>query len=99
MLCRDGKSVLDRINQTNCVGLRLLQTMETEATVPGQRWGGTGRSEASVITLQPLIIHGDRRLHVAHSANVHAERAEMCWRRCEHLDLLICELCNLLTLS
>ncbi|KAI4826694.1 hypothetical protein KUCAC02_030128 [Chaenocephalus aceratus] len=56
-LCRDSKSVLDRINQSDCVGLRLLLTVETKTTQPGQGWGGTVRSESSVITLHPLIIH------------------------------------------
>lgn len=58
-LCRDSKSVLDRINQSDCVGLRLLLTVETKTTPLGQEWGGTGRSESSVITLHPFIIHCD----------------------------------------
>ncbi|KAJ4927058.1 hypothetical protein JOQ06_014798, partial [Pogonophryne albipinna] len=33
-LCRDSKSVLDRINQSDCVGLRLLLTVETKTTQP-----------------------------------------------------------------
>lgn len=101
-LCRDSKSVLDRINQSDCVGLRLLLTVETKTTQPGQEWGGTGRSESSVITLHPLIIHCDTDSHAWHAQPTRVLKevwACTCRHRCEHLDLLTCELCDVFTLS
>lgn len=76
-LCRDSKSVLDRINQSDCVGLHLLLTMETKTTQPGQGWGGTGRSESSVIKLHPLIIYRDTYSHAWH-----AELKDAHWEAC-----------------
>lgn len=101
-LCRDSKSVLDRINQSDCLGLRLVQTEETKTTQPGQGWEGTGRSESSVITLHPLIIHRDTdscAWHAQPTCMLKGVSACTCWHRCEHLDLHTCELWDLFTLS
>lgn len=65
-------------------------------------WGGTGRSESSVITLQPLIIHWDtdsRARHARPTCMLKGVWARTCWHRCERLDLLTCGLCDLFTLS
>ncbi len=101
-LRRDSKSVLDRINQSDCVGLHLLLSVETKTTQPGRGWGGTGRSESSVITLHPLIIHWDtdcRAWHAQPTCMLKGVWARMCRHRCDRLDLLTCEFCNLFTLS
>lgn len=101
-LCRDSKSVLDRINQSDCVGLRLLLTEDTEMTQPGQGWGELGRTESSIIMLHPLIIHWDTDSHAWHAQPTRTLKrvwACTCCHRCEHLELLTCELCNLFTLS
>lgn len=100
-LCRDSKSVLDRINQSDCMGLRLILTVETKTTQPARGWGGTGRSKSSVITLHPLIIQWDRdscAWHAHPTCTLKRVWAHTCRHRCEHLDLLTCELCELFTL-
>lgn len=63
------------INQT-AWAFRLILTVETKTTQPGQGWGGTGRSESSVITLHPLIIHWDTHAWHAHSQHT------CCWKEC-----------------
>lgn len=63
---------------------------------------GRGHSKSSVITLHPLIIQWDTESGAWLAQPTCALKvvwARTCGYRCEHLDLLTCELCDLFTLS
>lgn len=98
-LCRDGKSVLDRINQLTCVGFCLLWTVETKTTLRGQGMGRDG--PLPVIWHHVASIYNSLRQAGARPARprctLKGTWACMCWHRCEYLDLLTAELCDLLT--
>lgn len=96
---RDGKSVLDRINQLTCVGFCLLWTVETKTTLRGQWMGRDG--PLPVIWHHIASIYNSLRQTGARPAwprcTLKGTWACMCWHRCECLDLLTAELCDLLT--
>ncbi|TNN83980.1 hypothetical protein EYF80_005851 [Liparis tanakae] len=48
-LCGDSRSVLDRINQSDCVGRRLLLTVETKTTQPAVVFGWLGCTLPSLL--------------------------------------------------